>query len=187
MKKSYLLCLILGLFSYSSFANPDYYLEKEFKSTFSTHYVEGRCGDNILGLLSRAESKGIKIENARILEITNKGFSLFGLINAEFVRQSNRAPSENNWYHHVVLEQDGYIFDFDFGNAPTISTVKEYFEKMFLNDIKQKYGHYVGREEKLKTYEILERPALETIIARRNKKAAPELRKVRLINYLQDY
>jgi hypothetical protein len=187
MKKSFLFCLFTGIFSLNTFANPDYYLEKEFKSIFSAQYTEGRCGDNILGLLSRAETKGIKIESARILEITNKGFSLFGLINAEFARQSNRAPSEKNWYHHVVLEQDGYIFDFDFGNMPTIGTVKEYFEKMFLNDVKKEHGHYVGREEKLKTYEILERPAYETIIARRNKKAAPELRKVRLVNYLQDF
>lgn len=187
MKIKFFALIILGFISFNSYSNADFYLVEEFKNTFKTHYTEGRCGDNILALLSRAEAKGIKIENARILEITNQGFSLFGLINAEFARQINREPTENNWYHHVILEQDGYILDFDFGNKPVVLTVPEYFEKMFLDDKKVKYGHYIGREEKLKTYEILERPAFETIQARRNKKPVPELRKIRLRDYLEEF
>ena len=187
MKTKFMLLCLLAFISVNSFANPDYYLVEEFKKTFTTHYTEGRCGDNILGLINRAEVKGIKIENARILEITNQGLSLFGLSNAEYARQANREPTENNWYHHVILEQDGYIIDFDLGNKPLVTTVPEYFEKMFLDDKKQKYGHYIGRDEKLKTYEILERPALETIVARRNKKPVPELRKIRLKDYLKEF
>lgn len=184
-----------------SFAQKNPELLRQFKNDFKKHYVENQCGSNILGFLRRAESKGVKVQNAHILEITNKGFSLFGLINAEFARESGRLnpdsdndgfrnlPGETNWYHHVVLEMDGEIYDFDFGNNPVVVPVKAYFEKMFLNDKKTSEGgeRYIGRDEKLKTYEILVRPGLETIHARSENRQSPVKETLRLQDYLRDF
>ena len=152
-----------------------------------------------MGFLGRAELKGQKVYNANILEISNKGFSLFGLINSEFARQAGRLnpnfaidgirnlPGENNWYHHVVLEIDGDIYDFDFDNFPIVLPVGDYFEKMFLNDKKGSEGgeHYIGREEKLKTYEILVRPGLQTVRSREERRKSPVTETLRLEEYLK--
>jgi len=182
-------------------AAPDPALVAMFKQDFKTQYEEGRCGDNILGFLRRAEQQGLKLYNARILEITNHGFSMFGMVHAEFARASGgfnpqaeqdgfrNLPGERNWYHHVVLESDGYIYDFDFGNRPQVLEVKNYFEKMFFEDKRKSEGgeFYVGREEKLKTYEILIRPGLETLEARQERRSSPELGKFKLETYLKDF
>jgi hypothetical protein len=189
------------LISNVSFAQKNSELLRQFKTDFTKHYVENQCGSNILGFLGRAETKGININNAHILEISNKGFSLFGLINAEFARESGRLnpnsgidgirnlPGETNWYHHVVLEMDGEIYDFDFGNSPVVLPVKAYFEKMFLDDKKASEGgeRYIGRDEKLKTYEILVRPGLETIQARSENQKSPVKETLRLQDYLRGF
>jgi hypothetical protein len=193
--------IILLLISHASFAQKNPELLRRFKSDFTKHYVENQCGANILGFLGRADEKGQKISNAHILEISNKGFSLFGLINAEFARDSGRLnpnsandgirnlPGETNWYHHVVLEMDGEIYDFDFGNSPVVLPVKAYFEKMFLDDKKVSEGgeRYIGRDEKLKTYEILVRPGLETLRARSENRQSPVKETLRLQDYLKDF
>jgi len=201
MMKQTLLITLISLFSHGVFAQKNPALFNQFKKDFSKNYVENQCGSNILGFLGRAEKSGQKIYNAHILEISNKGFSLFGLINAEFARESGRLnpnsasdgmrnlPGETNWYHHVVLELDGEIYDFDFGNQPKVVSVKDYFEKMFLDDKKPSEGgdRYIGREEKLKTYEILVRPGLETIRARSENRVSPIKETLRLNEYLKDF
>lgn len=193
-----LLFIIFFIFSLNVFAGRNPELEKLFKNDFRKHYVQNQCGSNILEFLRRAETKGLNLYNANILEITNKGFSLFGLINAEYAREAGRLnpnssqdgmrqlPGENNWYHHVVLELDGEIYDFDFGNLPSVLTKELYFEKMFLNDKKKSEGgdHYIGREEKLKTYEILVRPGLDTLRAREERRSSPVSKTLRLKEYL---
>jgi hypothetical protein len=197
------ICVLLILLSFPSISNAgiEPILYRQFKSEYQKYYVENQCGSNILGFLTRAESKGLRVFNAHILEITNKGFSLFGLINVEYARGAGRMnpdqtskgmrnlPGENNWYHHVVLELDGYIYDFDFGNSPMVLPVKAYFEKMFLNDLKESEGgqHYVGRVEKLKTYEILVRPGLDTLRAREERRAIPVSEALRLQDYLINF
>jgi hypothetical protein len=199
--KQFIFLIVLICCAPLTFAQKNPELLKQFKSDFIQNYVENQCGANILGLLRRAESKGINLHNSHILEISNKGFSLFGLINAEFARAAGRInpnvgvdgirnlPGENNWYHHVVLEMDGEIYDFDFGNAPVVLPVKVYFEKMFLDDKKSSEGgeRYIGRDEKLKTYEILVRPGLETIRARSQNQQSPIKETLRLQYYLRDF
>ena len=190
--------VLFSIFSFNVFAGRNPELEKLFKSDFKKNYIQNQCGSNILNFLKRAETSGLNLYNANILEISNKGFSLFGLINAEFARESGRLnpnssqdgirqlPGESNWYHHVVLELDGEIYDFDFGNQPSVLSKELYFEKMFLNDKKKSEGgeHYIGREEKLKTYEILERPGLDTLKAREERRSSPVSKTLRLKEYL---
>jgi hypothetical protein len=192
------LIIIFFIFSLNIFAGRNPELEKLFKNDFKKYYIQNQCGSNILEFLRRAEAKGLNLYNANILEITNKGFSIFGLINAEYARETGRLnpnytqdgmrqlPGENNWYHHVVLELDGEIYDFDFGNQPSVLEKELYFEIMFLNDKKKSEGggHYIGREEKLKNYEILFRPGLDTLRAREEGKSGPVSKKLRLKEYL---
>jgi hypothetical protein len=191
--------LISAFISLQSYAQTTPFLLGHFKADYKKHYVENQCGSNILGFLGRAESKGKKVYNANILEISNKGYSLFGLINVEFAREKGRLnpnssldgirnlPGETNWYHHVVLELDGYIYDFDFDNYPVVLPVRDYFEKMFLNDKKISEGgdRYIGRDEKLTTYEIIVRPGIETVRSRSENIKSPEGEKFRLGEYLK--
>jgi len=196
MKRN-LICFLL-IFSVNSFASKNPELLRLFKIDFKQIYVQNQCGQNILNFLKRAENSGLNVYNANILEISNKGFSLFGLINAEYAREAGRvnpnssqdgfrqSPGERNWYHHVVLELDEEIYDFDFGNQPSVLSKELYFEKMFLNDktISEGGEHYIGREEKLKTYEILVRPGLDTIRAREESRSSPVSKTLRLKEFL---
>ena len=54
------------------------------------------------------------------------------MVNAEKARTKNGVPSEKNWYHHVIFELDGFIYDFDYLNMPTVDRVLVYFNNMFL-------------------------------------------------------
>jgi len=189
MKKIFYVIYLSFIFTKLAFANTE--LKQLFSASFSTYYVEAKCGENILGLIQRADNKKINLNTANILEISNVGFSVFGLLNAEYARAGGRhgAPGERNWYHHVVLEMDGFIYDFDFGNTPNITTTKKYFEQMFLDDKRKSEGgeFYVGREEKLKYYEIVVKPALATMYARRDRVASPSGETMRLQQFLDIY
>jgi hypothetical protein len=157
-------------------------LTRLFQSQFDIGYEEGRCGDNILGLARMARNQGLAVDEARILVIVNKGYSVFGMVNVEYARQSGRMlpessrekpqyePGERNWYHHVVMVYDGHVFDFDYGNTPRVEPAAAYFERMFLNEVKNPGygGHYAGREEKLKTYEVESSSAREALEHSRN-------------------
>jgi len=144
--------------------------DSSFIESFNSGYTPRKCGPNITSFVGRLKEKNEDISKAKILIISNKGYSLFLLINAEFgrnegIRPDGRAytPGQQNWYHHVILENEGKIYDFDFGNSPEILSVEDYFEKMFLNESENNShpSHKVGREVKLKDYEIKEFSALE--------------------------
>lgn len=192
----HLIILLFLIASSTVFANNS--IDTLFEESFQTHYVSGRCGDNITNLLDRADISGIDISAANILEITNRGFTVFGMINVEYARASGRLnpeypaqglrnlPGERNWHHHIILEQDGFIYDYDFGNTPVISSVKDYFDRMFLNEKRKSEGgeFYVGEDEKLAKYKVVVRPALETLNARRNRNKYPESKEYSLQQYL---
>ena len=138
-----------------------------FSDHFYSGYTEGRCGENILQFLELSRRNRLDLSQAQVLVIENKGYSVFGMVNVEKAREAgsairptpSRAPlrevGERNWYHHVVLVYDGHVFDFDFTNEPTVTTVSTYFESMFLDeDQKPGRGFYVGRDEKMKDYQL---------------------------------
>lgn len=177
-------------------------LESLFADSFHSHYKKGRCGDNILELVKRAQENDINLKDAKILEIVNKGNSVLGLVNVEYAREGGRVDpnslnmkpyryfaGERNWYHHVVLELDGFIFDFDFDNRPRVVSVREYFEVMFFEEKRENDGgsFYVGRDEKLRDYEITSKNALLTLKARIHKKEAPVGQRQRFREFLQNY
>jgi len=111
---------------------------KTFQETYHTDLYESRkCGSNIRRLLEKL-SDSDQLSGAKVLGIENKGFSFFGLVRARHVRGSDRngnpRTTDMNWYHHVVLEKEGKILDYDFDTKPLTPTVDEYFQTMFFND-----------------------------------------------------
>lgn len=191
-----LICAIVTIFQVH--ASTTTTLQQLFVANFYTHYQEGKCGLNILGLITRAQEQGLDVSNAHIIEITNKGFSVFGLVNVEYARGAGRLnpnpdsgfrnlPGERNWYHHVVLELNGQIYDFDFGNTPAVTTVSDYFEKMFLEEKTKDQGgdFYVGRDEKQKNYKLVIRKWTEVAAAQRDRRPSPPGEEYSLGEFIQ--
>jgi len=140
----------------------------------------------------------VDLSNASIIEIRNSGLSVFGLVNAEYARASGSVnpsypvsglkfhPGERNWHNHVILESEGIIYDFDFGNSPQPITTSAYIEKMFLNEKTREEGgeFFVGREEKIQTYQVYKRSILETLDAYKTKKRLPFAKTSFLVDHL---
>lgn len=131
-----------------------------FKQFFHEQYQPRKCGENALNFLKGLERDGQDISPYTMVQIENKGFSVFGMVNAEKARtviRGERTTDEANWYHHVfVLDSSGRVFDFDYLSEPTIKQFSEYAEDMFLFEkecstpISGKFC--AGREEKLDNY-----------------------------------
>lgn len=158
MKLLTLIALIL--FSTSLVASP--LLKKEFTDTFVSHYVNNKCGQNIMNLVRRASGKGVDMSKAKIIKLTGGGY----IMQALFARnEGTRLPSPigdivfspgvSPMYFHVVLEKDGLIYDFDYGNQPTVVPVKKYLEKMWLEIPANTGGTIVDKlPYRLKSYEV---------------------------------
>ena len=160
---SKLLLIVQFFFISTRAAAYDYgIIEDEFRSTFETHYQPTKCGPNIINFLRRLADKGFEMQRVSLVYITNKGFSVFGMVNAEHargIRFGEPAVIESNWYHHVIAVDDrGYVFDFDFDIEPRIEKFSQYVEEMFLNEAECEnpaYGKFcAGRLEKLKGYKL---------------------------------
>jgi len=131
-----------------------------FTDRFFTAYESGQCGKNVMGLLNEAHRHEVDVASARILKITNEGNTVFGMVNAELARGgrhvrhgTQRPVEESNWYHHIVLEMDCMVYDFDYLNAPTVTPLQGYLENMFLNEHPR--GKFpVGRDVKLRDYRV---------------------------------
>lgn len=132
-----------------------------FGKRFYSHYKAGKCGDNIMRLLDAARDAGIDARDARMLVIENKGISGLGLVNVALarggshVRTGEQLPaSARNWYHHVILELDCLVYDFDFTNEPKVLPLRRYLQEMFLNQRPAAGQVFVGKESKLDDYEV---------------------------------
>jgi hypothetical protein len=135
-----------------------------FESTFESNYKAGQCGINIMNLVKMAKEQGLDISQAKVIQITNKSSFNFGMVGA-FEARGYRYPPPNrekiaytdlrSWYHHVVLEHEGYIYDYDFGVEPRVLPVAEYFELMFLPEKKWSLGSNItSREDRLSGYQL---------------------------------
>lgn len=148
-------------------ATPAKELEKLFAQHFHNHYVDGRCGDNILKFARAIPDP----EGLHIVVIENKGFSVFGMVNAETTRGERfKKPAvvESNWYHHVVLlDGDGRVYDFDYHITPTVMPIEEYIETMFLEEPEcqtPRSGEFCGgRDNKLKEYQLESTPVTKAL------------------------
>lgn len=132
-------------------SEPDSAVAERFREVFFRDYEESKCGQNIRRFITNFPDPE-QLQGAKVLGIENKGFSYFGLVRALNTRDTNfkgeLRATDKNWYHHVVLEKDGRIFDFDYGITPQTPSVEEYFDTMFLQCDK------VRPHEKLKDYQV---------------------------------
>ncbi len=99
-----------------------------FREVFFSDYEARKCGMNIKHFITRYPEPQ-QLEGAKVLGIENKGLSWFGMTRAMHTRDTNfkgeLRTTDSNWYHHVVLEKDGRIYDFDYGITPQAPTVEE--------------------------------------------------------------
>ncbi len=143
-----------------------------FETHFEHRYQAGRCGQNILDFLTAAKREGYDIRQLYMLAIENKGISGFGMVNVEQARDYLRnewVATERNWYHHVIaLDSSGRVYDFDFLTTPSVTSLKDYAERMFLKEDECNGEGIpgqicVGRREKLKDYNFKIIPAHEAL------------------------
>jgi hypothetical protein len=112
-------------------------LQNLFENNFQTFYEEKRCGKNIERFVRAAIESGIDLSGAEVVKIENSGGDTFGLVaahQARYAEQSVEKPLgiDMNWYFHVVLLADGYVFDFDFRNQPTLLDLRSYLDQNFI-------------------------------------------------------
>jgi hypothetical protein len=135
-----------------TFANPA--IEAVFRDHFENEYIPNKCGQNIENFVRALDAEGLLPASAKIVKLDDEyGGSMFGMLNAEYARNATtRGPGETNWYHHVVAEIDGKIYDFDFGNQPEIITTREWLDRQWLQENENPYPAFyrVGRKAKLK-------------------------------------
>lgn len=183
-RRSFLVALVFSTLSFlasaeSAFAKST--MSEVFASTFRTTYVANQCGTNIMNLVKQASQAGVDVSNASIVQITNKGNFNFGMVGAFQAREEGPryqtpvngfkfAPGLTSWYFHVVLEQDGLIFDYDFGNEPLVLPAAAYFEAMLLPEQKWQMGSKITpRAERLAQYQVSIFPAADSLSGQRSK------------------
>lgn len=144
-------CAFALVFALSNLAVASEILKSEFESTFYTHYVEGKCGRNTAALIERALAKGADMTGARVIVVTNDGyhFSTTHRRNAGDKLETplpgiRFSPGIKNFFFHVLLEKDGLIYDFDFGNEPAVVSLEEYIRRMFWEEPER--TQYTGLE-----------------------------------------
>ena len=126
---SFFLLLALPLPSIAK-ADDSVNLKQLFTTQFVSGYQPKECGRNIMAFVELAAQKQIPMESASILHITNRGQTE---LDAVWGLQARGGRGAERWIFHVVLESDGLIFDFDYGNSPNPVPTGEYFRTMFLD------------------------------------------------------
>jgi len=151
-----LLVLALGFLSLPAHAGV---IEDLFTDHYHRKYEPRFCGRNALNFVKAIAAERGSAEGFYIVTIENKGFSVFGLVNAEKARGFRFGKpfnEERNWYHHAfVLDAQGNVYDFDFTTEPRIVPIAQYLEEMFLDEGDGKGGagtFLVGRETKSNDY-----------------------------------
>ena len=152
--------LIIAFFSAGLYGAEYSTADRLFASMFYRHYQAGKCGTNALKFTRAIRSATGNASDYSIVFIRNAGISTFGMVNAELARTTRfgkPAAGEANWYHHVfVLHRSGRVYDFDYTATPRVTSVKQYLEKMFLDEpecTNRVSGEFCGgREAKLKGY-----------------------------------
>lgn len=140
-------------------------LDRLFHDYYQNHYEENRCGENAIGFIEGANREIEAAKDLYLITIEDKGFSNFGLVQAEMTRWVSRPgqTQDRNWgYHAFVMDGSGNIYDFDYGSQPTITGIRNYLESMFLNDNEcllpppQRRGgdSCVNRETRLNDYKV---------------------------------
>lgn len=154
-------------------ANSD--LERLFEIHYHDHYEERRCGENAMGFIEDANRKLGLAKDLYLVMIEDKGFSNFGMVQAEMARWPARPgrTQDMNWgYHAFVMDKSGNVYDFDYGPRPTITGIRQYLETMFIEDSECKNPRArpsagdtcIKRETRLDEYQVTVVPGDEVIV-----------------------
>ncbi len=152
--------LFIAFVSSAAFGVPsEAEMAKVFKRHHKERYVPRQCHDNILDFATSLRDR----EGLYMVTIENKGFSTFGMVNAEVARDQHMGQPETrekNWFHHVILmDRRGLVYDFDYTEKPSIVKMADYLETMYLDEPECKSpqpGEFCGgRDAKLDGYEII--------------------------------
>ena len=116
-------------------------------SFYSDLYQPRKCGKNILSFVDLAAQNAVHVKGATIVKIENGGFSNLGMTKGWMAREGGSRirtespdsaggrlkfhPGSANWYFHVFLVESGFVYDFDFGNAPRVLPLQQYVQQMF--------------------------------------------------------
>lgn len=172
----------------TAMAAPD--LTSLFNDHYHNHYEERRCGDNALGFIEDANRKTGAAKDLYLVMIEDKGFSNFGLVQAEMARWPARPgrTQDMNWgFHAIVMDRSGNVYDFDYGSKPTITGIRNYLENMFLNDNecllppprRASAGETcVPRETRLRDYQVTVVPGDQVIVRDESEKKSFKLAEV---------
>jgi len=179
--------LLINIFQASALAADIKALKKLFESTWTTNYVEGRCGLNIENLVSKAMDENIDLSGAQIIGLKDIGGWMFGMVNAVQAREATRfGPGETNWYFHVFLLAEGMVFDYDFTNSPRIININEYMHEMYLP--KEKWKDLKYKESKMKLFELELYPAEDYLYRLRARQSRSEVAtKIRFKDYMPSF
>lgn len=137
-------------------------LEELFRKHYYEEYTPRHCRDNSI-CFAQAALENDLVERLLLIEVTNKGFSVFGMVNAEHARDTRHgepAVDENNWHYHVfTMDEEGMVYDLDYDIRPNVVHADIYFEQMWLNETEcnghRGFGEFcAGRDKKLDDYEI---------------------------------
>ncbi len=161
--------LISVLLAPGAVANASPAVVSEFTRTFQSGYREGKCGINIEQLLIRLRDQGVDLGRARVGVITNEGYRFSVIHRRNSGDELLPVPSGDirfvpgvfNFSHHVVLQYDGNIFDYDFGNEPTVLPLKAYIKKMFWDEPAVADSSVLEKLSERMDYEISFLPAEE--------------------------
>lgn len=130
-----LLALTLSLFVTGAWATT---LEALFEDNFFRIHVPGHCGQNILNFVKLAQKENIDLTDAVIINVDS------GWVEPQFVRNGGFSPkvpgpegliyppTKRYYYFHVFMIHEGKVYDFDYGNTPTVPALPEYFKKMWI-------------------------------------------------------
>ncbi len=129
------------------------------KHYWGSFYREGKCGPNSEYFVRLALNKNIDLDGTMIVHVENKGGDTFGMVAAVQAREQGRyisGPTETrnrtypereigeaNWYYHAFVVADGYVFDFDFQNNPTIIGFADYIYAMFVPNAKRSNPEFI--------------------------------------------
>ncbi len=140
----------LGGPGFTVYAQPNPKIAEPFRQAFFSDsiYQESRCYDNVYRFIDQLRDRSVSLRGTYVLGIKNKGIQDFGMVAAH----RTRVHYTQNWFHHVVLYDGKYIYDFDFTSKPKPIEPAEYFHQMFKTE-KQKTNRK-SCDETLGRYEI---------------------------------
>jgi hypothetical protein len=133
-------------FLYNSFpSKKGLRVEELYEEAYSEVYQSGLCGRNIRIFLQWLESASdFNIDRARVLTLFSRNRSGENQNFRPHERRGGFPSGDETWSHHVVLDYNGRIYDFDIAGGPMVYRRASYFRIMFSPEERQSmYGRYI--------------------------------------------